>query len=318
MLHERHFRAMNTDVGVWLWAATPGQGQTIARALAWAERMFAGVEDELSRFRPTSALSCLNRVAGHGPQLVSPLLWAVLLAALDAADDSGGIYDPTLLRSLERIGYDRSFDTIVDDDAAEAIACAPAFGAWQRVRTNAEGRTVSLPADLALDFGGIAKGWTVDRVAMALAPLGPVVVDAGGDLRVVGSAGGEAWPIAVQDAFVPDRDAMIVHLNDGALATSSVAGRQWHRGQRLLHHLIDPRTGTSSQSDLHAVTVRAPSAATADVAAKVVLLLGGGPGTAYLLARGLSGLLFTVKGRQLSVGDFQQEEAVRHGTAYAH
>lgn len=318
MLHERHFRAMNTDVGVWLWSATRGQRPTIVRSLDWAERMFAGVEDELSRFRPTSALSRLNQAAGHGPQVVSPVLWAVLMAALDAADDSGGIYDPTLLRSLERIGYDRSFDTGLDNEAAEAIACAPAFGAWQRVRTDADRRTVSLPADLTLDLGGIAKGWTADQLAASLAPLGPVLVDAGGDLRVIGSPAGEAWPIAVQDAFLPDRNATVVQLNAGALATSSVGGRRWHRGPLLFHHLIDPRTGTSAQSDLHAVTVCAPSAAIADVAAKVVLVLGSAMGSTYLRGRGLSALLTTVKGRRIPVGDFQQDEALRHGTPYSH
>jgi len=73
---------------------------------------FARVEDELSRFRSTSALTRLNGAAGRGPQAVSPLFWTVLMSAMEAADDSGGIYDPTLLRALERIGYDRTFDEV--------------------------------------------------------------------------------------------------------------------------------------------------------------------------------------------------------------
>ena len=80
------------------------------------------------------------------------------------------------------------------------------------MRLDDAARSVSLPADLALDFGGIAKGWTVDHVALALAPLGPVLVDAGGDLRVIGAVDGEAWPIAVQDPFEPERDRAVVRL----------------------------------------------------------------------------------------------------------
>ena len=76
----------------------------------------------------------------------------------------------------------------------------------------------------------------------------------------------------------------------------------------MLHHVIDPRTGTAAASDLHSVTVRAPSAAMADVAAKVVLVLGSASGSAYLLARGLSGLLTTVQRHEIPVGDFRQEE----------
>ena len=316
MLHERHFRAMNTDVGVWVWSTAAVRAPIIGRSLEWAEGVFARVEDELSRFRSNSALSRLNQ-AGGGPQAVSPLLWTVLLSALQAAEDSGGIYDPTLLRTLERIGYDRSFETIHDRDGAAVIAGRLTLGSWRRVRLDSAAQSVSLPSDLALDFGGIAKGWTVDRVARALAPLGPVLVDAGGDLRVIGAAGGEAWPIAVQDAFDPERDRAVVRLGEGALATSSIGGRQWHRGGRLLHHVIDPRTGTAAASDLHSVTVRAPSAAMADVAAKVVLVLGSVSGSAYLLARGLSGLLTTIQRHEIPVGDFRQEEREPHAAVHS-
>jgi len=318
MLHERHFRAMNTDVGVWVWSTAAVRAPSIGRSLEWAEGVFARVEDELSRFRSTSALSRVNQAAGRGPQAVSPLLWTVLLSALQAADDSGGIYDPTLLRTLERIGYDRSFETIQGLCAQEAIASQPAFGSWRLVTLDDAAHSVSLPTGVALDFGGIAKGWTVDHVASALAPLGPVLVDAGGDLRVIGAVGGEAWPIAVQDAFEPERDRAVVRLGEGALATSSIGGRQWRCGGRMLHHVIDPRTGTAAESDLHSVTVRAPSAAIADVAAKVVLVLGSVSGPAYLLARGLSGLLTTVQGREIPVGNFRQEEMEPHASVYGH
>jgi len=237
MLHERHFRAMNTDVGVWVWSTAAVRAPIIEQSLEWAEGVFARVEDELSRFRSTSELSRLNQAAGRGPQAVSPLLWTVLRAALQAANDSGGIYDPTQLRTLERIGYDRSFEAIQGLCPTDAIAGQPAFGSWRRVRLDDAAHSVSLPTDVALDFGGIAKGWTVDHVAAALAPLGPVLVDAGGDLRVIGAVGGEAWPIAVQDAFEPERDRTVVRLDEGALATSSIGGRQWRRGGRLLHHV---------------------------------------------------------------------------------
>ena len=119
MLHEHHFRAMNTDVGVWIWSAEPARTPMVQSGLGWAENVFGRVEAELSRFRTTSGLSRLNRAAGHGPRMVSPMLWTVLLAAFDAAHKSGGIYDPTVLHSLERAGYDRSFEAIEATAPAE-------------------------------------------------------------------------------------------------------------------------------------------------------------------------------------------------------
>ena len=285
--------------------------------IAWAEDFFARVEAELSRFRSTSALSQLNGAAGRGPQVVSPMLWTVLLEALHAARESGGIYDPTVLHSLERAGYDRSFEAIEPTGRTE-MGPPPngTLGGWRRIQVDHNSRSVDLPADLALDLGGIAKGWTVDRVALALVGLGAVLVDAGGDLRVVGTVDGEPWLIGVQAPFTPERDRAVVRLRDGALATSSVGGRRWQRGDRTLHHLIDPRTGTSADSNLHSVTVHAPNTMTADVAAKVVLVLGRDAGTAYLLKRGLSASLTAVDGFEMVVGDFAREWVERHGSFY--
>jgi thiamine biosynthesis lipoprotein len=315
MLYEHHFRAMNTGVGVWVWSTDPERTPMIRAGMRRAEDLFAGVEAELSRFRSTSALSRLNRAAGRGPQVVSRMLWPVLVAALDAAHESRGIYDPTVLHRLERAGYDRSFDAIEPIGPEELRAPpTPTFDSWRRVRLDAATRSVDLPGDLALDLGGIGKGWTVDHVALALAPLGPVLVDAGGDLRVVGTVQDEPWPIGVQDCFTPERDHALVRLRCGALATSSIGGRRWKRGDRMLHHVIDPRTGTSADTDLYAVTVLAPDAMTADVVAKVVLVLGSGSGTAYLLRRGLSALLTATDGREMVVGDVPHQEVVPYAS----
>ena len=295
MLYEHHFRAMNTSVGFWVWSTDPGRMPMIRAGMRWAADLVAGVEAELSRFRSTSALSRLNRAAGRGPQMVSSMLWTVLLAAVDAAYESGGIYDPTVLHSLERAGYDRSFEAIeATGDIETDTPGVRTLGSWRRIRMDNTARSVDLPGDLALDLGGIAKGWTVDHVALALAPLGPVLVDAGGDLRVIGTVDGERWPVGVQNPFTPEHDRALVRLRCGALATSSIGGRRWQRGDRMLHHVIDPRTGTSADSNLHAVTVHAQDAMTADVAAKVVLVLGSSAGTAYLLKRGLSALLLSL------------------------
>jgi FAD:protein FMN transferase len=316
MLYEHHFRAMNTGVGVWVWSTDAERVPMIRAGMRWAEDFFTAVEAELSRFRSTSALSQVNRDAGRGPQVVSRMFWTVLVAALDAAHESGGIYDPTVLHSLERAGYDRSFEAIEASGDTEETDVPPVrtFGSWRRLRMDDGARSVDLPGDLALDLGGIAKGWTVDHVALALAPLGAVLVDAGGDLRVVGTVDGEPWPIGVQDPFTPERDRAFVRLRGGALATSSIGGRRWQRGNRMLHHVIDPRTGTSADSNLHSVTVHASDAMTADVAAKVVLVLGSEAGTAYLVQRGLSALLTATDGHEMVVGDLPHQEVVPHAS----
>jgi FAD:protein FMN transferase len=162
---------------------------------------------------------------------------------------------------------------------------------------------VALPAEVGLDLGGIAKGWTVDRAAEMLGAWGAAMVDAGGDIRVSAAAGGEPWPIGIQNPFDPARGLGVVTLEGGAVVTSTVGRRRWQRDQHTMHHLIDPRTGKPSQSDLHTVTVFAPTAASAEVAAKVALILGSDRGRAHLIARGLSGVFVDQTGCVEAVGE---------------
>lgn len=307
MLHQRHFRAMNTDVGLWLWSTAP-QAEAL---LDQVQRYFIEVEAELSRFRPDSALSRLNAAAGQGPQPLSPLLQAVLVEALRAAAASDGLFDPTLLAPIQQAGYDRSFDELAQPPANRPEQRnqhqrhgreQPRWG-WRLVRLNPKAGIVELPAGVGIDLGGIAKGWTVDRAAEMLGAWGPALVDAGGDIRVIGTPEREAWPIAVQDPFDEAYDLMVLALRGGGLATSSVGGRRWQRDGRTMHHLIDPRTGQPSQSDLHTVTVLAPTTVQAEVAAKVALILGRQRGTAFLKRKGLASLLLGPDGQQTTVGE---------------
>lgn len=199
---------MNTVVSVWLWSASA----LAAMRLREAESLFGQAEAELSRFRPDSGLSRLNARAGGGPQAASPLLYTVLGAALNAASSSGGLFDPTVLRSLEQAGYDRSFELLGQDQAGSAPGewgRAQPLG-WQAVHLDAISGAVDLPAGMGVDLGGVAKGCTVDRAACHLAPWGAALVDAGGDMRATAPPDGEPWPIAVQDPFDPARDLMVL------------------------------------------------------------------------------------------------------------
>lgn len=223
---------MGTTISLVLPAAHADAGLAAVRAL------FAAWERCLSRFQPESELSRLN-CGGGRPTSVSALLFTVLTTALAAAQATDGIYDPTLLNALVRLGYDRSFEqlpALLDAPRPAAAPPTPAGGGWRRIQVDRAARRVTLPVGVALDFGGIAKGMAVDAAIARLRELGVphALVNAGGDLAVLGLPPGmDAWPITIEG-----RDTRwTVPLRSGALATSGIGRRHWRQGEHERHHL---------------------------------------------------------------------------------
>ena len=300
MMHERHFKAMGTDVGIWLWSTHPDAGASLDSLPGTVEQ----AEQELSRFRRDSGVCKLNTRAGKGPQAVSQMLADVCELALQAARSTAGLFDPTILPALLAAGYDGTFSEVAAASKAgkkRALAPPASRPKWEDIVV---GRgTVSLPPHAAIDLGGLAKGWIVDLLAEALRPFGPALVDAGGDVRATGKAAGLAWPVAVADPSRPERDLAQVELCDEAVATSSIGKRRWLVGQEWMHHIIDPRTQLPAATDLLCVTVLGDSARAAEVHAKVALLLGSEAGAAHLEAHGASALLVSQDGTVRTLGE---------------
>jgi FAD:protein FMN transferase len=168
-------------------------------------------------------------------------------------------------------------------------------------------RSVTLPTGVALDLGGIAKGYAADLVAEELIEGGAegACVNVGGDLRVVGRPpGADAWCVVV-DAEVPDATAPpALVLAAGAVATSSRARRTWARGDRQLHHLIDPRTGSPACTPWVAATVIAGRAVDAEPLAKAAVLARNEAFAAQMLSKHATcGLVVDDTGEWLELGD---------------
>ncbi len=262
------FRAMGSRIRAWLTAESAEQAQILTELPAWFEEW----EAILSRFRPESELSALNRTAGQWAY-ISPTLFAVIAEARQAAEATDGLVNPLILPALEAAGYTASFqpDHFVPG-AARQTGPAPD---WRGIRLDPEVSCVWLPADARLDLGGIGKGWAAQQAAERLAPWGPCLVDAGGDLVARGSpddSGG--WLIEV--AGLPEAEARpsLIRLVDNAIATSGTDYRRWVRDGRMLHHLIDPRTGRPADTSVVQATVVALDAVLAEAWAKAVLISG--------------------------------------------
>ena len=294
---RRTFRAMGTEIELLADAAE----DAAAGALAAAEAEFHRLEALLSRFRPDSELSRLNE---SGEIEAGPDLRRGVELALAARERSGGRFDPTVHDAVVAAGYDRSFDGLA---ARNGEAVAEVDGdvdvdvhLHRRRRTPAardvlvDGSRLSLYG-VRIDLGGIGKGYAAERAAEILGAAAPCLVNAGGDIATRGGS----WTVGIETASEP----LTLELGGGwALATSGRDRRRWTRGGRELHHLIDPRTGEPADSDLVRVTVVAPDAVDAEVAAKSLFLAGADAAAAEADAAGIPAVLVTTDNRTLLAG----------------
>ena len=255
--------------------------------------MLAALDLQASRFRPDSELSWLNE-AGGGLFMLGDGLAEAVGVALAAARWTGGLTDPTVGAALVSLGYDRDFAAISqggkppgghDGEPPGAPVAAPG---WPLVRL--DGPLLRLPPGIRLDLGATAKGLGSDRAVRAVMSAtghqGGILVSLGGDIAVAGTPPRDGWPVAVAEE--PDQavPSQLIRLAAGAVATSSVSARRWRRGDAVLHHIVDPRTGRPAAGPWRTVTVAAATCADAN-AASTAAIVAGARAQDWLTAAGL-------------------------------
>ena len=261
-----------------------GADEAIDRAFGW----FHEVERRCSRFDTESELMQLTRKIGT-PVAASPILFEAVRFALAVADDSGGVFDPTVGHRMAARGFNREDRTghivptpvAVEDDVS-----------FRDVRLDEEERTIMLARPLLLDLGSVAKGLAVDAAARELQPLEDFAIDAGGDLYLGGrNPAGNPWSVGIRH---PRQDGALidsVRVSNKAVCTSGDYERP--AGEQIGgHHILDPRSGRSP-ADVASATVIASSAMAADALATAAFVLGPIEGLALMEHHGVEGLIVT-------------------------
>lgn len=300
---ERRFRAMGSDARVVVVGGSP----LIADA---AVRRLDELEQRWSRFLPTSEIGQLNRAEGD-PVLVSADTFGLVDHLVRAWRDTGGRFDPTLHDSVVALGYDEPWPFEPPTHAGDPLPGPGCDG----VLLDRVTRMVWMPEGLRLDPGGLGKGLAADLVAAEAMAAGArgVLVDIGGDLRVIGdSPDGPAWRLAVEHPGTPEVELARVETRDGGVATTSSRKRRWSLPDgREAHHVIDPVDGRPAEVPWTSATALAKRAVDAEAGATVAFLdhrLDAAP-------RVIAALLADADGGTIVLGDHRELFLVASGVA---
>jgi thiamine biosynthesis lipoprotein len=292
------FRSMASDIT--LWVVDPGVGAE--DAVAAARGVIERVAATCTRFDPTSDLMRAN-AAGTSRTVVSRECFDALRAAHAAHLDTAGLFDPRVLRALSAYGYDTSLPfesrrlSLPEGRATGFRRRGLGRRTW-RPRFDADRLAVRLGRE-PVDLGGIGKGLAVRWAADLLGEAGRAsLVEAGGDLMALGAGpDGDGWMVAVESPLGDPDPAAVLRVTDRAVATSSTRVRSWTVGGAEVHHLIDPRTGRSADTDLASVTVVGDDPALSEVWSKALFVTGRGGIRAAADDRGLAALWVDRSGR---------------------
>lgn len=263
--------ALGTTARVVVWPP-----DNLGVTLAAVDRVLIALDLQASRFRQDSEISWLHR-RGGGLFMLSDGLAEAVSVALAAARWTGGLTDPTVGDALISLGYDRDFAAI-DADRPEPVETPAPVPGWHTIRL--DGPMLHVPAGVRLDLGATAKGLGSDRAVRAAmaanSQAGGVLISLGGDMAVGGQPPCDGWPILVADEPDPAESSrtQLVRLAGGAVATSSITCRQWRRAGRVMHHIVDPRTGLPADGPWRTVSVAAATCADANAAATAAIIAG--------------------------------------------
>ena len=252
------------------------------------------VERVMTRFRDDSDVGRANLNAAEDAVLVTRETATVLAASLAWAERTDGAFDPALGRAMALWDVEHRQAPPPEATVARLAGRRPYrgldFSTW---RGHAAVRFAE--REMAIDLGGIAKGYGVDQAVAELRAWGirHAMVNVGGDLYAMGrSENGDPWQVGVRSPDRADELVASFELEDAAVATSGDYLRYFDYGGRRYHHLIDPETGAPRVSAARSLTVKAADCMTADAAATACFGVQG-VSSAYWL-RGRAEVLHTV------------------------
>jgi len=282
-----------------------------ARARSAADACFAlGAELEavLTTYDAASATSRMNASAGSGPFAAPPALARILADSQRLSRATGGVFDPTvgpLIALWIRAGESGRLP------ATAAIAEARSRIGIERIAIDAAGH-VTLAKGMAVNFGGVGKGWALDRMRELLTERGVAnaLLDFGGSswLALGAPADAPAWRVLLRDGRGGYAGA--ITLRDTSVSFSESFGEWSEIEGRRYGHVIDPRSGWPIAEPLAGVALAADGAS-AEALTKALIVLGAPAGLAVVARMpGAEALVID------AAGELHESPGFRRATAF--
>ncbi|MBT3275547.1 MAG: FAD:protein FMN transferase [Spirochaetales bacterium] len=234
------------------------------------------IESKMSVSITGSEVGLINKAAGSAPVIVSGETFFVIEESLKYSALSDGAFDITVQPLVDLWGIGTEFAQI---PSTVEIESAVNLIGYRDVEMNRRDSSVFLNrTGMAVDLGGIAKGYATDRVKDYFLDLSfkTGILNFGGNIVTFGrKSGGDPWVIGIQDPF-DSRGKPIgtVEFSGGAVVTSGIYERYFERNGIRYHHILDPVTGFPVENEIVSISIIADRGIVADVFSTIAFALG--------------------------------------------
>jgi FAD:protein FMN transferase len=240
-----------------------------------------------------NSVKAFNASTPGTPIRLGPDAEQVMVTSMQVFRQSHGAFDPALGAldmlwgfSIQPPPTTPPFPEAIKKAMANAHCLSHTAGGWVRDS-----------AVCKLDFGGIAKGYAVDQGIRILQEHGihNAIINAGGNLHVIGSHGDRPWHIGIKHPRRPGGILGAIDLNGGESISTSGDYEHFfmYKGKRY-HHILNPATGRPARG-VQSATIVAPSGILSDAWSTALFVLG--PAGLPLIAKlGMQGLVVDAAG----------------------
>ncbi|MGB4093498.1 MAG: FAD:protein FMN transferase [Ruminococcus flavefaciens] len=256
--------AMNTYMSM------KAYGDNAQKALDDSRELIMRLDSELS---VTDEGSCIYELNKNGKGTVTDSAAVLINKAVEIGDRTGGALDISLYPVLKEWGFTTEDYHIPDDKILADLLSDVDYKS-----ISISGNEVTLPENVQIDLGALAKGYTSDSIMEQMSSDGvdSAIVSLGGNVQAIGGKpDGSAWKVSVRDPFAPDTDMCIVEIKDKAVITSGNYERFFTGDDKKNYwHIIDPADGYPADNGLVSTTIIGDSGLECDALSTAFFVAG--------------------------------------------
>ncbi|MDO8886086.1 FAD:protein FMN transferase, partial [Candidatus Oleimmundimicrobium sp.] len=248
----------------------------VERAVNKAIAEIKRIDNIMNFYNENSEISNINKRAGESPVKISDDMVQTISLSLAYAEKTGGAFDPTIgaLTGLWNFGKEKIPSELEMEKGLPLVD-------YHLVELDKKQETIAfLKEGTKLDFGGVAKGYAVDRAMDILKKeeITAALITTGSTTKVFGfKPKNNLWKIGIQHPRPSETEKNImgvISTTDKSISTSGDYQQYFIKNKIRYHHILNPKTGMPAQGYISVTVITDLSAAEADILSTAIFVMG--------------------------------------------